>query len=155
MPSEENLVAGHVLDFPGGYTRSLGPVIGRFLTGLRDRRFWGVRAPDGRVIVPPTEYDPRTGEALGTDDTDFVEVGPRGRVLTWAWVNSPRAGHPLDRPFAWALITLDGASTALLHAVDAGHAAMRTGMNVRPRWSAERTGGVLDIACFEPAGEQP
>ena len=24
----------HVLDYPGGYTRSVGPVIGRFLTGL-------------------------------------------------------------------------------------------------------------------------
>lgn len=153
MPFEEDLVAGHVLDFPGGYTRSLGPVIGRFLTGLRDGRFWGVRAPDGRVIVPPTEYDPRTGEALGAGDGDFVEVGPEGWVATWAWVTRPRAKHPLDRPFAWALITLDGASTALLHAVDADRAALRTGLRVRPRWRAERTGGVLDIACFEPAGE--
>ena len=140
-----------MLDFPGGYTRSLGPVIGRFLTGLRDGRFWGVRTPDGRVIVPPAEYDPRTGETLGAADADFVEVGPLGRVRTWAWVTRPRARHPLDRPFAWALITLDGASTALLHAVDADHAALRTGLRVRPRWRDERTGNILDIACFEPA----
>lgn len=151
--SDETLVAEHVLDFPGGYTRSLGPVIGRFLTGLRDGRFCGVRAPGGRVIVPPTEYDPWTGAPLGADDADWVEVGPDGRVATWAWVSRPRARHPLDRPFAWALITLDGADTALLHAVDADRAALRTGLRVRPRWRAERTGHILDIACFEPAEE--
>ena len=50
----------HVLEFPGGYTRSTGPVIGRFLTGLRSGRLFGVRTPDGRVLIPPTEYDPRT-----------------------------------------------------------------------------------------------
>ena len=30
--------AEHVLEYPGGYTRSTGPVIGRFLTGLRAGR---------------------------------------------------------------------------------------------------------------------
>ena len=30
--------AHHVIEYPGGYTRSVGPVIGRFLTGLRDGR---------------------------------------------------------------------------------------------------------------------
>lgn len=154
--SEETFTAEHVLEFPGGYTRSLGPVIGRFLTGLRDGRFVGVRTGDGRVIVPPTEYDPDTADALGADDADFVEVGPEGRVETWAWVARPRAKHPLDRPFAWALIRLDGASTALLHAVDPGDPSlMRTGMRVRPRWRDERAGSVLDVAYFAPAEEAP
>ena len=65
---------------------------------------------------------------------------------------SPLDGQPLDRPFAWALIRLDGADTAMLHAVDAGSAAsMRTGMRVRARWAADRVGSIRDIACFEPA----
>src|SRR3954466_2663999 len=87
----------HVLEFPGGYTRSTGPVIGRFLTGLRDGRLFGVRMPDGKVLVPPTEYDPRTAAALGTADDDWVEVGPAGTVTTWTWIAEPRADHPLDR----------------------------------------------------------
>jgi uncharacterized OB-fold protein len=42
----------------------------------------------------------------------------------------------------------------MLHAVDAGSAAaMRTGMAVRARWAAERTGHIRDIACFEPGTE--
>jgi uncharacterized protein len=40
------------------YTRSLGPVLSRFMTGLRDRRVLGGRLCDGRVVVPPPEYDP-------------------------------------------------------------------------------------------------
>ncbi|WP_194925186.1 Zn-ribbon domain-containing OB-fold protein [Catenulispora pinisilvae] len=151
--SDERVV--HVLEFPGGYTRSTGPVIGRFLTGLRSGRLFGVRMPDGRVLVPPTEYDPQTAAALGTADEDWVEVGPAGTVTTWTWVDDPRPDHPLDRPFAWALIRPDGADTALLHAVDSGSkAAMATGMRVHPTWRAERTGAVKDIACFAP-GEGP
>ena len=43
-----------------------------------------------------------------------------GVVTSWAWVSQPRPNHPLQRPFAWALIRLDGADTAMLHVVDAG-----------------------------------
>ena len=50
----------HVLEYPGGYTRSVGPVIGRFLTSLRAGRIEAVKLADGRVLVPPTEYDPTT-----------------------------------------------------------------------------------------------
>lgn len=147
-PSEEPLVAEHTLEFPGGYTRSTGPVIGRFLTDLRDRRLSGVRTRAGRVLVPPLEYDPATGEAV-TDE--WTEVGPAGTVTTAAWVARPRPEHPLDRPFAWALIRLDGADTALLHALDTGsERTARPGLRVRPVWRAERRGEITDIACFAP-----
>ena len=147
--------AVHVLEFPGGYTRSTGPVIGRFLTGLRSGQLLGVRTPDGKVLVPPTEYDPQTAAALGEAEEDWVQVGPAGTVTSWTWVDAPRADHPMDRPFAWALIKPDGADTALLHAVDSGSkAAMATGMRVHPTWRAERSGSVKDIAFFAP-GEGP
>ncbi|MBG0828152.1 OB-fold domain-containing protein [Planomonospora sp. ID67723] len=143
-----DLVAEHVLEFPGGYTRTTGPVIGRFLTELRDGRIVGVRTADGRTLVPPLEYDPETGEAV---TGEFAEVGPAGTVESWSWVGEPRRAHPLDRPFAWALIRLDGADTSLLHAVDAGDArAMRPGLRVRPRWKTERTGHITDIESFVP-----
>ena len=139
------LTALHVLEYP--YKRSVGPVIGRFLSGLREQRFEGIRASDGRVLVPPVEYDPQTAQEL----SEFVPVGPGGVVTTWTWLAEPRSNNPLQKPFAWALIKLDGADTALLHAVDAGdEATMKTGMRVRPRWKAERAGHILDIECFEP-----
>ena len=115
---------------------------------MRDGKILGIRSRDGRVLCPPTEWDPVTGEAL---DVDLVEVGPAGVVTTWAWVSEPTRKHPLDHPFAFALIKLDGADTGLLHAVDAGSAdAMSTGMRVAPRWKSERIGHITDVEAFEP-----
>lgn len=143
----EALTAPHVLEYP--YTRSTGEVIGRFFAALREQRVIGIRASDGRVLVPPQEYDPETGSELD----DFVEVGDAGVVTTWSWVNEPRPKHPLQRPFAFALVKLDGADTAMLHCVDAGDpAAMTTGMRVRARWKDETEGDITDITCFEPEG---
>ncbi|MFC5179972.1 Zn-ribbon domain-containing OB-fold protein [Actinomadura harenae] len=156
MPSSERSgEPNHILEFPGGYTRSVGPVIGRFLSELRDGRLKGVRTRNGRVLFPPVEYDPDAGDDV-TDE--FVDVGPVGTVTSWSWVPNPRKTHPLDRPFAWALIRPDGADTALLHALDMGvfdlgakpPRRLRTGMRVRPRWRAERVGGIGDIECFQP-----
>jgi uncharacterized protein len=139
------LSAKYVLE--RSYERSLGTVIGRFLGDLRDCRIGGVRTRSGRVLVPPTEYDPETGEVLD----EWVEVSDRGTVTTWSFIAEPRPRQPLDRPFAWALIRLDGADTAILHAVDVQNAdQMRTGMRVRARWNEKRLGSIRDIACFEP-----
>jgi uncharacterized OB-fold protein len=145
----EQILTTHTIEFP--YTRTLGPVIGPFLTGLRDGHVLGVRNRDGRVLVPPLEWDPATGEAI---DADFVEVGPGGTVETWAWVTEPTRKHPLDHPFAFALIRLDGADTALLHAVDAGSIdRMHTGMRVVARWKDERVGHITDLSFVpEEAG---
>ncbi|GGP46470.1 OB-fold nucleic acid binding domain-containing protein [Streptomyces abikoensis] len=141
----EQLTAPLVVSFP--FTRSLGPVQSAFLTGLRERVVLGVRAHDGRVLVPPAEYDPTTAEEIH----ELVEVGTTGTVTTWAWNPAPRPNQPLATPFAWVLVRLDGADTALLHALDApGPEAVRTGARVRVRWAEQRTGAITDIACFEP-----
>ncbi|MEU7576230.1 OB-fold domain-containing protein [Streptomyces sp. NPDC041068] len=155
VPSPEVLRAPLVVEFP--FTRSLGPVQSAFLTGLRERTVLGVRTGDGRTLVPPVEYDPVTAEEI----RDLVEVATTGTVTTWAWNHEPRRGQPLDTPFAWVLVKLDGADTALLHALDVpGPDAVRTGMRVRVRWAAERVGAITDIACFEAyeegeTGRQP
>lgn len=130
------------------YTRSTGPVIGRFLTGLRDGVVVAGRTSDGEIVVPPPEYDPVTHAAL----TDFVEVSPVGTVVSWTWVPEPVKAQPFDRPFAFALVTLDGATRPFLHALDvASPDEVSTGMRVRIRWAEERVGAITDIAGFEPA----
>ena len=137
--------APYVLEY--GYRRSTGPVIGQFFTALRDGRIEGAKTASGRVIVPPTEYDPDTGDAI----VGLVPVGSSGVVTTWTWVDAPKPGQPLSRPFAWALVKLDGADTAMLHAVDAGSPdAMKTGMRVTARFRAERTGTIQDLEAFVP-----
>jgi uncharacterized OB-fold protein len=128
------------------YTRSLGPILGAFLTALRDRRILGIRGSDGAVIAPPVEYDLVTGEPLH----ELVPVQDVGEVMSWSWMSTPLDGQPLAHEFAWALIRLDGATTTLLHAVDAPHAQLHAGLRVRARWAGSPIGSIRDIECFEP-----
>lgn len=137
------------LDIGFDYTRSLGPTLSRFVTGLAQRRILGARGSDGRVHVPPPEYDPTTGEPL----TELVEVGCDGTVTTWCAQPEPLAGQPLQHPFCWAMIKLDGADTPMLHAVDVERAS--TGMRVRVRWADTQGDGIRDIACFAPVDGEP
>jgi len=140
----EILSAPHTIEYT--YTRSTGPVIGAFLTGLRDAKIIGSRGVDGRVLVPAIDYDPITSDDL----TETVEVSDTGVVTTWSWNDQPLAGQPFDRPFAWALVKLDGADTALLAAVDVDDPSkIETGTRVKARWAGNRIGAITDLECFE------
>jgi uncharacterized OB-fold protein len=130
------------------YTRSLGPVLSQFMTGLRRRQVTGGVLSDGTVVVPPPEYDSATHLPV----SEIVAVGDEGVVRTWSWVPEPVQDQPLGKPFAFALIQLDGADAPLLHAVDVDSPAdMETGMRVKVRWAEETVGAITDIACFVPA----
>ena len=153
MTSTEPLIEHHVLEYPGGYTRSLGTALSRYLTGLRAGRIVGIRTADGRVMVPPSEYDPETGAELD----EYVEVGPAGTVVAWTWVAEPVVGkHHLTKPFAFALVRPDGAEVPMVHVVDVASADdMRVGLRVMPRWAPERVGYVTDLEAWVPESTAP
>lgn len=139
------LTAPHTLSYT--YKRSLGSVLSRFFTGLREKRLLGVRRANGDVLFPAREYDPDTSESL----SELVEVAPTGVVMSWVWVAKPRRQQPLAQPFAYALVLLDGAQTPFLHVVDSGNESkMATGMRVRARWIDEPKGSIQDLV-FVPA----
>jgi len=131
------------------YTRSLGATLSTFMTGLRNREVYGAKLSDGTVVCPPPEYDPLTLEPVA----DLVKISDQGTVKTWVWVSDPVLDQPLDRPFAFALIQLDGADEPMLHAVDATREQMHSGMRVRARWADETRGDIRDLACFTPVTE--
>lgn len=134
------------------YTRSLGPTLSEFMTGLKRRQVLGGTLSDGTVAVPPPEYDPRTYDPI----TELVPVSDEGVVQSWAWVPEPVPGQPLDRPFAFAQIVLDGADRPLLHAVAVeAPDQIETGMRVRARWADETVGAITDIRWFEPLDDSP
>jgi uncharacterized OB-fold protein len=134
------------------YTRSLGPTLSEFMTGLKRRQVLGGVLADGTVAVPPPEYDPQTYDPV----TELVPVGSEGVVQSWVWVPEPVAGQPLDKPFAFAQIVLDGAERPLLHAVAVDAPAdIHSGMRVRAVWAEETVGAITDIRWFEPEGDGP
>ncbi|MAG32261.1 MAG: hypothetical protein CL908_15365 [Deltaproteobacteria bacterium] len=135
------------LEYP--YQRTTGPVTGAFLTALRNGKLLGIRAGD-RVLCPPLEFDPDSGEEL---DPDFVEVGPLGTVESWTWIAEPTRKHPSREPFAFATIKLDGADTAIVHAVrTASRETVHKGLRVKATYEEERVGAITDV-FFVPESE--
>jgi uncharacterized protein len=129
------------------YTRSLGPVLSRFMSGLARRQVLGGVLSDGRVVVPPPEYDPVTHAPV----TDLLAVADTGVVQSWSWVPEPVMDQPRDTPFAFAHVLLDRADAPILHAVAVDSPdAIETGMRVKVRWAEEPTGTIHDIRWFEP-----
>src|SRR5256886_13244717 len=97
------------------------------------------------VVAPP----PGSSEAEGSAGGEWVEVKPTGVVTAVAIVREPIAGlHPFDRPFAFVLVKLDGADTALAHVVKDDLDRLRVGARVEAAWAVARTGGIRDIECF-------
>lgn len=128
------------LEYP--YTRSTGPYIGPFLTGVRDGKLLANEV-GGLVCCPPLEYDPDTGAPA---PTEFREVGPGGTVLGYTWIAEPTAKHPFQHAFAFALIKLDGADMPMVHAVDAGSPdAMSVRMRVAAQYRTKRAGAITDV----------
>jgi uncharacterized OB-fold protein len=148
------LSAAAELEFP--YQHSTGPVIGKFLTALRDeRKIYGIECRACHlVLVPPQDYCEVCGGSVS--DSSWREVGPEGALTAVTVVRRGQAIHPVPAPFAYALIRLDGAGTDLLHIVRAtDYEALPAGTRVRPVWKEERQGSVLDIGHFEPVPAEP
>ena len=64
------------------YTRSTGPVLGRFLSGLRDGVVVGGRTSDGKVVAIPTAA---YAQALHYNRALFTQAGldPNKPPTTW------------------------------------------------------------------------
>ena len=143
---EEPLSQRMTVEFP--YKRSTGEVVGRFLAGLKDQKaIWGRRVSGQGVVVPPqsfSEVDAKTGG-------EWVQVKDEGVVTAFADVEKPVEHlHPCDKRFAFVLVKLDGADTALAHIVRDGLDGLKVGSRVRAVWrpDGERTGTIRDIDCF-------
>ncbi len=135
-----------VMEFP--YKHSTGPTIGRFLAGLKEQKtIWGQRVAGQGVVVPPVGYS----EVDGSDAGEWVAVKDTGVVTAVAVVRHPIEGlHLFSTPFAFVLVRLDGADTALAHVVKDDLASLKVGARVQAVWAPdeERKGTIRDIACF-------
>ncbi|MBU6281646.1 OB-fold domain-containing protein [bacterium] len=131
------------------YKRSTGEIVGRFLAGLRDqKKIWGLRVSRQGVVVPPQSYSEVDAKAGG----EWVEVSQTGVVTAVAEVTRPIEGlHPSTEPFAFVLVKLDGADTAIAHVVRTKLDRLRVGSRVRAAWApdGERRGTIRDIEAFE------
>ena len=127
------------------YKRSSGPIMSKVFEGLSNKKIFGSKSTANKVYAPAAEYDPHTREAL----TELIEVGPGGIIESWSWVHQPSNHHLIQTPFAFALIKLDGADTAMLHMIsDCEKSDLTIGNRVKAVWSETPTESIADIQHF-------
>ena len=128
------------------YSWSAGETGSRFLKALRDeRKILANRCPAcRRVFVPPCKSCGSCFQAC----EEWLEVGPRGTLLSFTQALYESPIHPGPRP-VYGLIRLDGADTAFLHRLEAGLAELRIGMTVEAVFAESRNASILDIDHFE------
>jgi uncharacterized OB-fold protein len=139
-----------VMEFP--YKHSTGEVVGRFLAGLKEQKaIWGQRVPGIGVVVPPLGYS----EVDAAATSEWVAVKDTGVVTAVAVVRKPLPHlHPFSSPFAYVLVRLDGADTALAHYVRDDVEQLKVGTRVQAVWAPDeqRMGSIRDIQCFRVIG---
>ena len=146
----EPMHAEQAMEFP--YKHSTGETVGRFLAGLKEQKtIWGQRTSGQGVVVPPLGYSDVDASATG----EWVAVKDTGVVTAYAIVHQPLERlHPFAAPFAYVLVKLDGADTAMAHMVKDDLGKLKVGARVQAEWAADeaRTGTLRDIVAFKVVG---
>ncbi|MBU2552215.1 MAG: SCP2 sterol-binding domain-containing protein [Proteobacteria bacterium] len=147
---EELIRLNQILSIP--QTFSTGPIMGKFLKGLKDKRILANVCPQcGRYQVPPREVCAMCRVRV----TEFREIGPEGALtiadIAYYASPDPLTGETRETPYAAAHFMLDGCVGGTfwheLNPADIPRA--RPGARVRPVWAENRTGSINDILHFE------
>lgn len=132
------------------YNHALGEIASWFFVQIRDNaKIYGRRCgKTGRVLVPPRAFSDQTLKPT----TDWVEVGPGGRIETFTMVYEPFNGLP-DPPYAFGYVLLDGADTAIggffkgidLSDPKTASERLKVGTRVTTKFAEKRKGEILDF----------
>ncbi len=146
-----------------GQRFATGPVMGKFLKGLKDKKILAIRCPScGRLQSPPRE----ACAICRVRNDEWVEIGPKGemRMMEYCYYASPDplTGETRETPYGAIGILLDGCKDEevfwhLLRPDQLDRAKMGMvfgekvvhGSRLRPVWAQNRTGGIFDIKYFE------
>jgi long-chain acyl-CoA synthetase len=150
-PREELIRLDQVLSIPQRF--ATGPVMGRFLNGLKEKKIFANKCPRcARLQLPPREVCADCVVRV----TEFVEVGPEGILttpdITYYASPDPLTGESRETPYISAHFLLDGCKghETLWHELKPSDIdKVKRGVRVRPVWNDERVGAVTDIKYFE------
>ena len=137
------------IDIPNTY--SAGAVGSRFLIELRDnKRIMGTRCPKCNLVYVPARSVCR--DCFG-QLSEWVEVSPKGTLLTHAIARQPTPVQPVPPPITYGIIQLNGADTGFVHMLgEVEPTQLKVGMRVKAvfKTKKQRAASILDIKYFKP-----
>jgi len=131
------------------YNWSVGEIGSKFFSELRDhKKIWGTRCPACKKILVPARKI--CGQCF-EETNDWVQVGSEGALQTYTVVRYSSGVQPLEPPFGYAIILLDGADTGMTHLLYGSDPSQwRVGIRVQAVFRDKREGNILDISYFQP-----
>jgi len=131
------------------YNWSVGKAGHRFFTELKDnKKIMGTRCrPCGRVLVPPRIFC----EECFVDDMEWVEIAPKGILVTFGDSYFSTEGKRLKEPWMLGIVRFDGSDGGLIHFIgEARPEDLEMGMPMEVVFKKKREGNILDILYFRP-----
>jgi uncharacterized OB-fold protein/putative sterol carrier protein len=136
-----------------------GPVMGKFLKGLREKKILANKCPRCRRLqLPPREVC----AVCRVRATDWVEVGPKGHLsiieIVYYASPDPLTGETRETPYGSIHVRLDGCkgNETFWHLMRPdqifqvkGAWQEEKGSRLRPVWAEHRTGSIHDVKYFE------
>ncbi len=132
-----------------------------YSSGIAGERFFVALRDEGKILgshcaacnltyVPPRIYC----EHCFAELTEYKEMGKRGCVVTFTVAHYDKAGHRLDPPEIFALISFGPCTTPLLHRLgEIEPEKICVGLEVEAvlKPKKDREGKITDILYFKPA----
>jgi uncharacterized OB-fold protein len=131
------------------YRHVAGEYVKKFITEIgENRKIMGVKCPKcGKVFVPPKMVCFECFEKM----EEWVEVGTQGTVKGFTVVSHTTPVMPLKSPYAYGIITLDGANTDFVHIInESDPKKLKIGMRVEAVFKDRPKKNILDIEYFRP-----
>ena len=136
-----------------------GPVMGKMLNALKDKKILGTKCPScQRIQLPAREFCAE----CRVESLEFVEVGPTGTVtindIVYYSSPDPLTGEARETPYGSINVLLDGCkgNETFWHYIRPDQTFKikerwneNMGTRVRPVWADNRKGEVSDILYFE------
>jgi uncharacterized OB-fold protein len=130
------------------YKHTGGAYVERFITEIgKNNKILGVKCPKcNKVHVPPKMICYDCFEKM----TEWVKVQNQGIVKGFTVVTHSTPIMPLEPPFAYGIIKLDGADTDFVHIIKEGNPEkLKIGMRVKAVFKEKPRKRILDIEYFE------
>ena len=131
------------------YKWSLGKAGERFFTELRDnKKIMGTKCRQcGRVLVPPRIFC----EECFVEDMEWVEVEPKGTLMTFGDSYFSTDGKRLKEPWMLGIVRLNGSDGGLIHFIgEARPEDLQIGMPMEIVFKDKREASIMDILYFRP-----